>query len=71
MNDHTGVHYMDSWPLDTAVEGLAGVGVVIKSSTAAYQVGDIVEAPFGWPWKFYFSANKCEASLRISLKKVE
>lgn len=70
MDAKSGVMYMDSWPLNKPVEGLAGVGVVIKSSTTAYQQGTIVEAAFGWPWSLYFSANKCEPSLRLSLKKV-
>lgn len=70
MDAWSGVMYMDAWPLNQTVEGLAGVGVVIKSTSSAYKQGDIVEAAFGWPWKLYFSANKCEPSLRLSLKKV-
>ena len=70
MDAWSGVMYMDAWPLNQTVEGLAGVGVVIKNTSSAYKQGDIVEAAFGWPWKLYFSANKCEPSLRLSLKKV-
>jgi len=70
MNNNNGAHNMDPWPLNQAVEGLGGVGVVVESKTEHFQIGSVVEAMFGWPWKLFFSVNECEPSLKFCIRKV-
>jgi len=70
MNASTGVQYMDAWPLNEAVEGTAGVGVVTATTCPQFKVGCFVGAEFGWPWKKFFAANAAKHSLRLSLRMV-
>ena len=55
MNPESGVHYMSAWQVGEAVDGLGGVGIVVRSHSARFQTGDFVTSTFLWPWMVYFT----------------
>lgn len=64
MNEDSGVTYLDAWQLNAVIQGLMGVGVVVKSNHTKFEKGDLVSGTLGWPWKLYFTKNVkgCEAN---------
>ena len=57
MNEDTGAHYLSPWPVGDTVQGLVGLGLVIKSSNNDFQDGDLIQGTLQWPWKRYFVLN--------------
>ena len=57
MNEETGAHYLQSWPINETVIGLGGIGKVIKSCHSDFNTGDYVQGALFWPWKRYFIVN--------------
>lgn len=54
MNEDTGVNYFDPYQIGETINGLHGVGLVVKSKNTYFAPGDIVLGRRCWPWKHYF-----------------
>jgi len=59
MNEEAALPIFPAYPLNTVINGLYGIGVVVESQNPDFKQGNVVinSALNGWPWQLYFKAS--------------